>query len=90
MLVIGTAGDTRADWLMAGQALARVLLEGTLAGVAAQPLTQVLEVPVLRARMRHALGVIGHPQMLLRVGYGSAGPGSRRRPVEEVVSFVGP
>ena len=77
---------------MAGQALARVLLQGTLAGVAAQPLTQVLEVPVLRARIRHALGVVGHPQMLLRLGYGSAGsagPVSRRRPVEEVVSFAG-
>ncbi len=89
VLVIGTAGDTRADWLMAGQALARVLLEGTLADVAAQPLTQVLEVPVLRARMRHALGVVGHPQMLLRLGYGSAGAVSRRRPVEDVVSFAG-
>jgi hypothetical protein len=89
VLVVGTQGDTREDWLVAGQALARVLLRATLDGVAAQPLTQVLEVPVLRARMRHALRVVGHPQMLLRVGYGSAGRASQRRPVEEVVSFVG-
>ena len=89
VLVLGTEGDDRRDWLVAGQALARVLLEATLADVAAQPLTQVLEVPVLRGRVRHALGVVGHPQMLLRAGYGSAGPRSRRRPVEEVVRFVG-
>lgn len=87
VLVIGTGGDTREDWLVAGQALGRVLLEATLAGVGAQPLTQVLEVPVLRSRMRHALHVVGHPQMLLRVGYGSVGPVSRRRPVEDVVGL---
>ena len=81
---------TREDWLVAGQALARVLLEATLAGLAAQPLTQVLEVPVLRGRMRRALGVIGHPQMLLRMGYGSAGPVSGRRSVEDVLSIGAP
>ena len=90
VLVIGTGGDAREDWLVAGQALARVLLEATLAGLAAQPLTQVLEVPVLRGRMRRALGVIGHPQMLLRMGYGSAGPVSGRRSVEDVLSIGAP
>ena len=89
VLVLGTRGDRREDWLVAGQALARVLLQATLADVAASPLTQVLEVPVLRGRLRHALGVLGHPQMLLRVGYGHAGPSSRRRPVEELVDIVG-
>ena len=53
-------------------------------------MTQVLEVPVLRARMRHVLGVVGHPQMLLRVGHGRSAPVSRRRPVEQVVTIVEP
>ncbi len=70
------------------RARARVLLEATLAGVAAQPLTQVLEVPALRRRVRHVLGVVGHPQMLLRVGHGAAQSRSGRRPVEDVVSLV--
>ena len=88
VLVLGTAGDGPDDWVTAGQALARVLLRATVDGLAAQPLTQVLEVPVLRARMRHALGVVGHPQMLLRLGYGHTGPTSRRRPVDEVLTVV--
>jgi hypothetical protein len=62
------------------QGLGRLLLQATTAGLAVQPMTQVLEVPVLRARMRHVLGVVGHPQMLLRVGHGRSAPVSRRRP----------
>jgi nitroreductase len=88
VLVLGTEADDRRDWLVAGQALARVLLEATVAGVAAQPLTQVMEVPVLRGRLRHALGVVGHPQMLLRVGYGVPDGRTSRRPLEEVVDVV--
>ena len=91
VLVLGTRGDDRHDWLVAGQALGRVLLRATVDGLAAQPLTQVMEVPVLRARMRHALGVQGHPQMLLRVGYGHTGHTghtSRRRTVEDFTSVA--
>lgn len=88
VLVVGTEGDSRKDWLVAGQALCRVLLLATVEGLAAQPLTQVLEVPILRARMRHALGVVGHPQMLMRIGYGHARPTSRRRPVEEFTTIA--
>ena len=88
VFVLGTRGDDRQDWLVAGQALARVLLQATADGLAAQPLTQVLEVPVLRGRMRHALGVLGHPQMLLRVGFGSAAPTSSRRPAESILTLI--
>lgn len=88
--VLTTTGDSPDDWLAAGQALGRVLLRATVDHVAAQPLTQVLEVPVLRARMRHVLGGVGHPQMLLRLGYGSAGPTTRRRPPEQTVTVVPP
>jgi hypothetical protein len=90
VVVLLTDGDGPDDWLAAGQALARVLLRATVDFVAAQPLTQVLEVPVLRARMRHVLGGVGHPQMLLRLGYGHAGPTSRRRPPEQTVTLVEP
>ena len=88
--VLTTSGDSPADWLVAGQALGRVLLRAAVDHVAAQPLTQVLEVPVLRARMRHVLGSVGHPQMLLRLGYGHAGPTSRRRPPEQTLTIVQP
>ena len=90
VVVLMTRGDGPDDWLTAGQALGRVLLRATVDFVAAQPLTQVLEVPVLRARMRHVLGGVAHPQMLLRLGYGHAGPTSRRRPPEDTVELVTP
>jgi nitroreductase len=88
VLVLGTEDDTRRDWLVAGQSLGRVLLHATVAGIAAQPVTSVLEVPVLRARLRAALGLVGHPQMVLRAGYGTHGPASHRLPVDEVLDVV--
>ena len=39
------------------------------------PLTQVLEVPALRSRLTTAIGALGRPQMVLRVGW-PVGPGS--------------
>ena len=89
VLVLGTDDDARRDWLVAGQALGAVLLRATVAGVAAQPVTSVLEVPVLRARLRSALGLVGFPQMVLRAGYGSAGPASHRLPVDRILDVVG-
>lgn len=85
VVVLGTDRDSRSDWLAAGQALGRVLLTATVAGLAAQPLTQVLELPVTRAQLRRALGHVGHPQVVLRIGYGTAGPTTRRLPVEQVL-----
>lgn len=90
VVVLGSEGDGRSDWLTAGQGLARLLLQATAAGLAVQPMTQVLEVPVLRARMRHVLGVVGHPQMLLRVGHGRSAPVSRRRPPARTITLVEP
>ena len=37
-----------------------------------------------------AVLVLGHPQMLLRVGYGHVGPTSRRRSVEQILTVVPP
>jgi hypothetical protein len=90
VLVLGTEDDTRRDWLLAGQALGRLLLHATVAGVAAQPVTSVLEVPVLRARLRTQLGLVGFPQMVLRAGYGTAGPASHRLPVDRVLEVISP
>ena len=50
-----TATD-RIDWLRAGEALERVLLEITRHGFVASPLTQVTEVPYARAGLRRELG----------------------------------
>ena len=48
VVLMGTDGDDRYAWLLAGRALGRVLLRATDAGVAASPLTQALDWPATR------------------------------------------
>jgi hypothetical protein len=87
LVVMGTDGDTQADWVRAGVALSDVLLSATGRGLVASPLTQVLEVPATRNRLATALGVLGRPQMVLRMGYpsGIGSPITGRRPAEAVL-----
>jgi hypothetical protein len=90
VVLMGTEGDDRYAWLLAGRALGRVLLLATVAGIAASPLTQALDWPATRSRLQSRLSLVGHPQMLLRMGYptGSASAVvSGRRPVGEVLRF---
>ena len=83
--VLGAAGDTQVDQITAGQALQRVLLTATDAGLAASMLSQPIEVPSAREQLRLALGRFGTPQMVLRLGYGQPGFPTPRRSVAEVV-----
>src|SRR4051794_35354914 len=88
ILLGGESGD-RAAWLRAGLALGQVLLLATAEGLVASPLTQALDWPVTRTRLRQRLSLIGYPQMLLRIGYPPEGltpPASGRRPVTDVLS----
>ena len=90
VLLMGTDEDDRDDWLDAGRALARVLLLATVEGVASSPLTQALDWPSTRSRLQARLSLVGHPQMILRMGYPPDLPAaaiSGRRPVDEVLSF---
>jgi len=84
-LVLGTEHDAAPDWLRAGSALMAVLLRASVDGVQAQPLGQVIDHEWTRARLGAELGVVGHPQMALRMGYGRPGPDTPRRPVAEVL-----
>ena len=89
VVLLGTDGDDRTAWLQAGRALGRLLLRATVAGLAASPLTQALDWPSTRTRMRGRLSLVGHPQMLLRMGFPSttSGTPSGRRPVSDVLRF---
>jgi nitroreductase len=92
VVLMGTEDDDRRAWLQAGRALGRLLLQATAAGLAASPLTQALDWPATRTRMRSRLSLMGHPQMLLRMGYPPESPDaavSGRRPVSEVLHYVG-
>lgn len=89
VVVLGTDADAPLDWLRAGRALGRLLLTAASEGLATSPMTQALEVAATRARLTRDLGLVGHPQMILRVGYPSRGAEpaavSGRRPVEDVL-----
>jgi nitroreductase len=87
-LVIGTREDERQDRLLAGMALGRVLLQASAEGLAASPMTQVVEIDRLRLRLRSELRLVGMPQVVLRLGYGTAGLATRRRPVDEVLELT--
>jgi hypothetical protein len=86
VLLLGTMGDDRDAWVQSGRALGRVLLRATAAGLVASPLTQALDWPATRIRMTVQLDLVGHPQMLLRMGWPAA-PATQtgRRPVTEVL-----
>ncbi len=88
LAVLGTFADSPYDWLAAGQALARVLLQARAQGVFASFLNQAVEVPQLRAQLQVITGLRGFPQVLLRLGYGREGRHGRatpRRPLEDLL-----
>jgi nitroreductase len=85
--VLYTAGDSRDQWVRAGEALERVLLTATVRGVATTPMTQPLEIPDLRNLLTDAGGgYVAHA--ILRLGYGPPGTPSPRRGVNECL--IGP
>ncbi|MER6562257.1 nitroreductase family protein [Streptomyces sp. NPDC001027] len=88
LAVLGTAHDGPRDWLRAGQAMERVLLRATLDGLATSLTSQALEWPELRWTVRDPRSAMGFVQMVLRLGYGPAGPGTPRRPVADVLEIV--
>lgn len=83
--VLSTYGDSRTDWVRGGQALQRVLLTATLENVQASFRNEPLEVLAHRWRVRDAATGVGHPQMVMRLGYGEPVRPSPRRPVDEVL-----
>lgn len=78
--------DNNEAWLAAGLGLQRLLLAATKAGYATSYLNQPIEVSELRTRLATELHLAGYPQLLLRVGRGSAVPHSPRRPIADVLS----
>jgi nitroreductase len=85
LVLLFTEGDTPVDWLRAGAALQRVLLTATVRGLAATPLSQLVEVPRLRDLLddRTTGQVV---QTVLRIGFPTTpAAATPRRPVEEVL-----
>ncbi|MFD7611638.1 Acg family FMN-binding oxidoreductase [Streptomyces sp. NPDC059828] len=88
LALLGTAGDEPGDWLRAGQAMERILLQATLDGLACSLMSQALEWPQLRWAVRDPVSAMGHVQMVIRLGYGPAGHPTPRRPVSDVLEIA--
>jgi nitroreductase len=82
LATLWTSADTPRDWLVAGAALERVMLEATRRGIETCLITQPLEDPSLRDLLADE-GLI--PQAVVRIGYGPPAPPSNRRPVDEIL-----
>ncbi|WP_330257300.1 NAD(P)H nitroreductase [Nocardia sp. NBC_00565] len=90
LLVLGTSADDRLSRLCAGEALSAVLLTATNVGLATCLMTEPLEIPTLRHRVR--VGVLddyGYPQAVIRIGWAPTSaeqlPVTPRRAVEDVL-----
>ena len=68
-----TRDDSRLSRLRAGEALSAVLLEASVAGLAGRPVTQLFDVPEVRARVAAGLPGGHVPQAVLRLGWAVAG-----------------
>lgn len=85
LAVLGTYGDQPRDWLLAGQALERVLLVACGQGLQASYLNQPIQVESLRPKLQNLAGG-GYPQILLRLGYPvDVVPAAPRRDVADVM-----
>ena len=85
LLLLSSREESPRDWLEVGRAMQRLLLRATASGLAVSFLSQPIEVPEVRRRLRHDVGEAGHPQLLLRVGHGPAPRPTPRRPVDLVL-----
>ena len=83
--VLVTAGDGRADWLRAGQALHRLLTHAATKWVFASLHSQPLEAAIIRSEIQHHLKLPGAPQMLLQLGVARTTQATARRPPEELI-----
>lgn len=83
--ILWTERDTEIDWLLAGEALSRLLLNACDHGLAAGVQSQPVEEPSTRAELnRRLLSGMGHAQVMVRIGWAydrhsELPPGPRRR-----------
>ncbi|MDN5917448.1 MAG: nitroreductase [Pseudonocardia sp.] len=82
--VLSVHGDGAHEEIRAGQALQRVLLTATVHGVAVSFLSQLVEVPETRDRMRRLISGTRPPLVVLRMGHGLPAGGAPRRRVSDL------
>jgi hypothetical protein len=84
--VLVTASDRPRDWILAGQALHRILLHAATRWVFASLHSQPLELPALRAEISTGLDLTGAPQMILQFGRSNTAAATPRRAVPDILA----
>jgi hypothetical protein len=87
-LVLHGEDETAPGWFAAGQALSAVLLTIVTLGLAAAPISDVIEVDRPRALVRGLLGGAGAPYVVIRCGVGQPAtdlPSAPRRNPQDVI-----
>lgn len=81
--VIATSDDSVVAQMRAGQALQRLLLTATVAGLSVSFVSQLIEVAAARRELRTLTGGYSQPQVVLRLGHGTPTPPTPRRPAAD-------
>ncbi|MDF9878260.1 Acg family FMN-binding oxidoreductase [Cellulosimicrobium cellulans] len=88
LAILTTVGDGPYNWLVAGQALERMLLVAATHDVQAAFATRALENPATRHEIETAYCPDASAQMLLRLARSAPGPHTPRRDVDDVVARI--
>ena len=92
-LVLFSRDDDTATRLRSGEAYTRLSVEAERLGLASSAITQALDLPGVRSRVRALMSWPDHPQMIMRIGWPPAGdsaPPTPRRPVAAVLTVTRP
>jgi hypothetical protein len=82
--------DGRWGDVQAGEALQHVLLTATTDGLTASYLSQLVEVPDVRAEVQRVVPTLRPPQVVLRIGHGWPTAATPRRPVTDLLCAPDP
>ncbi len=86
LAVLYTKNDAIQDWILAGQALCKILLLARTHTVHASFLNQPIEVPELRIQLKESLNLEGFPHTILRLGYArEEKQATPRRKIDDVI-----
>ncbi|MET7403771.1 hypothetical protein ABZS66_60910, partial [Dactylosporangium sp. NPDC005572] len=86
--IVVTDGDSRRDWLTAGEAYSAVVLGAIADGLAFSPMSDLVEIVAARSTLRRMLGGVGWPAMVVRLGVADGPAGAARSPLRPTADVL--
>jgi nitroreductase len=91
LAVVMTTGNLPIDQLLAGEAMMRMMLEAEALGLCSCALSQDVDMPAFRSRLKTMMGWPSYPQMMVRIGArpdGAPAALTSRRPLSDVLTIT--